>query len=431
MPSINTLIEALAAQHPRVIDLSLERMINALKLVGDPHLNCPPIIHIAGTNGKGSTGAFCRSILEASGKRVHVYTSPHLVRYNERFRLAGALVDDEKLIATMKEAIEKCAAVPLTIFELITITGFMLFSRTSADALILEVGLGGRLDATNVITPRVSVITPVSMDHTQFLGDTIAAIAQEKAGIIKPKIPVIVSSQDEDAQEIINRIAARNKAPIQRMGEEFAVSVEEGRMVFQNDEALFDIAPPRLHGAHQVENAGVAIAAVHAFLNGDLSNDAVEQGIRNAKWPARMQRLTNGKIADEFLKGTELWLDGGHNPAAGEALAAVLADMDDKHPMPIVLIVGMLNSKEPHGFFEAFEGLASQVLTIAIPDEPNALDAKTLAEAAQVMGLKAAAMPSFEQAIHAAAQIHNARVVICGSLYLAGYVLEMGGSIIG
>ncbi len=426
--SINTKIEALTANHPRVIDLSLARMEGALAAVGSPHLQLPPTIHIAGTNGKGSTAAYARAMLEAAGQRVHVYTSPHLVRYNERIRLAGTLVDDETLLATLQEAMETCTAIPLTIFELLTLVGFMLFARTPADVLLLEVGLGGRLDATNVITPKVSVITAVSIDHVQFLGETLGEIAQEKAGIIKPKIPVVVGRQEEDVMAVIERIAARNKAPLLRLGDEFGAGIEENRFVYQTDTMLLDCASPKLLGLHQVDNAGCAIAAVNVLMEDALTNAQIEHGLTHVQWPARMQRLKTGHLVDKFPKGAEIWLDGGHNPAAGEVLAAVLADLDERNSKPIILIVGMLTTKDPSGFFEAFEGLVQQVYTVAIPNAPAAFEALELAECAQYAGVRAAAMPSFAQAVLAAAQTQNARVVICGSLYLAGYVLAENGT---
>jgi dihydrofolate synthase/folylpolyglutamate synthase len=344
--SIGAIHARLLALHPKRIDLSLGRIQRLLAGLGHPEQRLPPVIHVAGTNGKGSTVAFARAILEAAGKRAHVYTSPNLVRLNERFRIArtggGKFVEDDELADVLSECEAKNGDAPITVFEIETAAAFLLFTRHPADFLLLEVGLGGRLDATNVMDkPLASVITRVSLDHRDFLGDTIESIAAEKAGILKPGVPAVIASQTRQALAVIERQAARVKAPLSIAGENWTATEERGRLVYQDDDGLLDLPAPRLYGRHQFENAGTAIATLR--IGGlKLPPAAFEQGMLRVDWPARMQRLSQGRLAPLLPAESELWLDGGHNADGGRAIAAALADLEERVSRPLILIVGML-----------------------------------------------------------------------------------------
>src|SRR3954471_19469961 len=353
MSSVDSIVARLTALHPKRIDLSLGRIERLLAALGHPENKLPPVIHVAGTNGKGSVIAFLRAMLEAAGKRVHVYTSPHLVRYNERYRLGdtGALVANDELAATLTECESVNGGEAITVFEITTAVGLMLFSRHPADVLLMEVGLGGRLDATNVIDhPLATIITPVSVDHTDFLGDSIEKIAAEKAGILKRGAPAIVAAQPRDALTVIERQAARVGAPLKVAGEDWTATEERGRLVYQDEAGLLDLPPPRLYGRHQYENAGLAIAALRTIDKFKIPVSAFEGGMTSADWPARMNRLAQGHLVDLVPPGSELWLDGGHNPDGGRAIAAALADLEERVPRPLVLVAGMLASKDTEGF---------------------------------------------------------------------------------
>lgn len=413
--------------HPKVIDLSLERMTRLLEKLDNPHMNLPPTIHVAGTNGKGSTVAFMRAILEAAGYRVHAYISPHLQRFHERIRLAGQLISEAELCACLLECERVNAGDAITFFEITTVAAFVAFARTPADILLLEVGMGGRLDTTNII-PRaaVTVITPVDMDHQQFLGETLAEIAGEKAGIIKPATPVIVSQQKPEAEAVIEAQATRLGAPLLVHGQDWMSYSEHGRLIFQYSDGLLDLPMPGLAGLHQIGNAGTAIAAVLALPDFKIGNDVIAAGLRSVEWPGRLQRLGPGPLLAALPGGAELWLDGAHNPAASAVLASSLAEMEDRHPLPLYLICGMLTSKDAQGFFAAFNGLARGIFTIAIPDAENGMTPDELADAAGKAGLNARAASTLMQALNdiASESAVPPRVVICGSLYLAGHVLD-------
>jgi dihydrofolate synthase/folylpolyglutamate synthase len=432
MTSIDSIVARLLALHPKRIDLSLDRMWRILAALGHPERQLPPVIHVAGTNGKGSTIAFMRAILEAAGLRVHVYTSPHLVRYNERFRLAGSLVSDEKLSGALAECERANAGAPITVFEITTAAGLLLFAREPADVLLLEVGLGGRLDATNVVEqPLATVVTPVSLDHLEYLGDTLAKIATEKAGILKHDVPAIVAAQPREALQAIERQAARVKAPIKIAGEDWTATEERGRLVYQDDAGLLDLPAPKLYGRHQFENAGVAIAALRAVNGLKLPPSAFETGISKADWPGRMQRLTQGRLAALTPPGGELWLDGGHNADGGRAVASALADLEERVSRPLVLIVGMLSTKDCEGFLKNFAGLARQVFGIAIPGQDKAMPPEAIANAARAVGLPAQGADDIETALAAVRGLDVTpppRILITGSLYLAGEVLRENGT---
>lgn len=431
--SSDNILARLTQLHPKVIDLSLGRLERLLAALGNPERSLPPVIHVAGTNGKGSVVAYLRAMLEADGRKVHAYTSPHLVRFHERIRLAGASgfsapVPERELAALLDECERANEGEAITFFEITTAAAFLAFARTPADALLLEVGLGGRLDATNVIeAPAVTVITPVSYDHQSYLGDTLPLIAGEKAGILKQGAPAVIGPQTDEALEVIETRAERLAAPLIRFGQEFSAFEEQGRMVFQDGTGLLDLPLPALRGRHQIANAATAIAAVRALASipAPVVETSIAAGLERVEWPARMQRLGTGPLA-ALVPDAELWLDGGHNPAAARVLAETLADLEDRTPRPLMLIVGMLNSKDAGGFFDAFPGLVSRVIAVTIPGQENARPAEDVAAMAAASGLSAGTAPSIEAALEQAGQVAPApRVLICGSLYLAGEVLAL------
>jgi dihydrofolate synthase/folylpolyglutamate synthase len=432
-PPVDAIVARLAALHPKRIDLSLERIERLLAALGHPERKLPPVIHVAGTNGKGSTVAFMRAILEAAGKRVHVYSSPHLVRFNERYRLNGALVSDEELSATLEECERVNGGEPITVFEITTAVGMMLFARHPADVLLLEVGLGGRLDATNVIDrPLATVITRIAVDHTDFLGDTIEKIAAEKAGILKRETPAIVAAQPRDALAVIERQAARLKAPLKIAGEDWTATEERGRLVYQDEAGLLDLPAPKLYGRHQFENAGLAIAALRTLKALKIAPAAYEAGMIKADWPARLQRLTQGRLVELAPTGSELWLDGGHNPDGGRAVAAALADLEERVSRPLVLIVGMLASKDSAGFLSNFTGLARRLIAVPVPGAEKGLTAESVADTARGIGLAATSRDTLDEALDATRKLDldpPPRILITGSLYLAGDVLRENGTL--
>ena len=432
--SIGAIHARLLALHPKRIDLSLGRIQRLLAALGHPERHLPPVIHVAGTNGKGSTVAFARAILEAAGKRAHVYTSPNLVRLNERFRIArtggGKFVEDDELADVLSECEAKNGDAPITVFEIETAAAFLLFTRHPADVLLLEVGLGGRLDATNVVDkPLATVITRVSLDHRDYLGDTIEAIAAEKAGILKPGVPAVIASQTREALAVIERQAARVNAPLSIAGENWTATEERGRLVYQDDDGLLDLPAPRLYGRHQFENAGTAIATLR--VGGlKLPAAAFESGMLRVDWPARMQRLSQGRLAPLLPAESELWLDGGHNADGGRAIAAALADLEERVSRPVILIVGMLSTKDAEGFLRNFTGLARRVITVPIHQD-KALPPAALADIARDIGIPALARDDVESALVTIGKLELApapRVLITGSLYLAGEVLDASGT---
>ncbi len=433
---LGEVIARLSALHPKRVDLNLERMHRLLARLGHPERKLPPVIHVAGTNGKGSTIAYLRAILEAAGLRVHAYTSPYLVRINECFRLGraggGVLVDDDELRAALEHCEQANAGAPITIFEIETAAAFCLFAQHAADVVLLEVGLGGRLDATNVIdAPLASVIAPVSMDHSEFLGDTLTAIAGEKAGIIKRDMPVICAEQPREAMAAIEQQAGRLRAPLHSAGQQWHVNVERGRLVYQDDRGLMDLAAPKLFGRHQFDNAGLAIATLRAQSAFRIEPAAFEAGIVNAEWPARMQRLASGRLAEEGPQGCEIWLDGGHNAEGGRVVAAALGDLEERVSRPLVVIVGMMASKDANAFLANFAGLTRHIIAVRIPDRDNAMPPDRLADAARALGMRVEISGSVEAALHSLARLAYEvppRILITGSLYLAGHVLAANGT---
>ncbi|MEZ5798530.1 MAG: folylpolyglutamate synthase/dihydrofolate synthase family protein [Paracoccaceae bacterium] len=410
------------AFHPKVIDLTLDRVHRLLAALGHPERRLPPVIHIAGTNGKGSTQAMIRAGLESGGDRVHAYTSPHLARFHERIRLAGTLITEPALTALLDECVQANGQDAITFFEITTCAALLAFARTPAEFTLLEVGLGGRLDATNVVDrPRLTIITPVSIDHQQYLGETLAEIASEKAGIIKPGVPCVVGPQEAGGLAVIEARAARLGAPLWVHGQHWTAWEERGRLIYQDENGLLDLPLPNLPGPHQIQNAGAAVAALR-LLGRDEA--ACEAAVTRADWPARMQRLRRGPLA-ESAPGVELWLDGGHNPAGGEAVAATLARMPARQTH---LICGMLNTKDVRGYMRPLAPHVTRLWAVSIPNEPNTLPAETTRDAAIDSGIPAEAAPSVADALAAiAAADPQARVLICGSLYLAGQVLKQNG----
>ena len=432
----DALLAHLHTLHPQLIDLSLDRIRGLLDDLGRPQDRLAPVIHVAGTNGKGSTVAFIGAILRATGLRVHVYTSPHLVDFHERIALAQAdgstaAIGEHELVDVLERVSAVNAGRAMTFFEITTAAAFLAFSEQPADAVLLEVGLGGRLDATNLIDqPAVTVITPVSIDHADKLGETIGQIAGEKAGILKAGVPCVVAPQFDDAMEVITRKADVVGADLVAWGRDFDAHMQNGRLVFQDEERLIDLPLPGLRGPHQRINAGVAVAAARVFARRTgraqrLSEAAIAEGLRSAEWPARMALLANSPLRDHLGANDELWLDGGHNPAAGLAIAEVLADLEEQSPKPAFLVVAMMANKDVAGFLAPFAGLARGVHAVPLPGSASGAPPEEIASAATGLGIPAVSAASVEMALRHLQATHagEKRVLMCGSLYLAGAVL--------
>ncbi|GAB1580284.1 bifunctional folylpolyglutamate synthase/dihydrofolate synthase [Phyllobacterium phragmitis] len=431
-------IERLLGLHPKGFDLSLDRITRLLDALGNPHLKLPPVIHIAGTNGKGSASAFARALLECAGLTVHVHTSPHLVNWHERYRLGqpggGRLVRDDVLAEAVSRVAEANAGQPITVFEILTAVTFVLFSEHPADAVVLEVGLGGRFDATNVIPePAVSLIMPVSLDHQSYLGDRVELIAAEKAGIIKRGCPVVIGYQEDDAARMVMvETAERLGCPLSVYGQDYFAYEEHGRLIYQDEAGLMDLPLPRLPGRHQLANAAAAIEAVRV-AGFDIPDRAIEKAMTVVDWPARMQRLTHGRLVDAAVPGAEIWLDGGHNPGAGIVIAEALAELEEKSSRPLFLITGMINTKDPIGYFKAFTGMARHVFTVPIRSSEAGIPHEALAVAAAEAGISAEPVHSVENALKLLRDTWDPndippRILIGGSLYLAGEVLADNGT---
>ncbi|EKE74165.1 folC bifunctional protein [Celeribacter baekdonensis B30] len=417
--SSDIILDRLMSLHPKIIDLVLDRVWRLLDALDHPERDLPPVIHIAGTNGKGSTQAMIRAGLEAADKSVHAYTSPHLARFHERIRLAGTFISEPALMQVLEECEIANGGAPITYFEITTVAGILAMARTPADYTLLEVGLGGRLDATNVVeSPALTIITPISIDHTQYLGETLAEIATEKAGIIKRGVPCIVGPQPDEAMEVIEARAARLGAPLLAYGQHWHVWEERGRLIYQDEHGLRDLPLPRLIGHHQVINAGAAIAALRHL---GFDDAAFEAALTDAYWPARMQRLATGPLNDAAPKA-ELWLDGGHNPAAGIALAEALDRLPNR---PTYMVCGMLNTKDVGGYLEPLARHAERLYAVSIPDAQATLPASATAETAREVGMEALEAQSVLAAVQEiVSTAPEARILICGSLYLAGHILQ-------
>ncbi|NNM71213.1 bifunctional folylpolyglutamate synthase/dihydrofolate synthase [Enterovirga aerilata] len=438
MESSDAIIARCLALHPKLIDLSLDRIRTLLARLHHPERRLPPVIHVAGTNGKGSTIAFMRAILESAGLRVHVYTSPHLVRFHERIRLGGMrggrFVSEERLAEALLRAEALNAGEPITMFEITTAAALDIFADTPADALLLEVGLGGRADATNVIEqPACAVITPIGHDHAEHLGTTLAAIAREKAGIAKRGCPVVIAPQDHaEADGALREAAERAGAsPILVGAQDFSVHAEGGRLVYQDETGLMDLPAPRLAGRHQLVNAGTAIAALKAAGFGDLEQRAFESGIANAEWPGRLQLLSRGRLTHLLPEGAELWLDGGHNADGGRAIAAAMADLEERSPAPLILVSAMLATKDAAAYLGEFRGLARELIAVPMAAQIAARPAEELAAIAARAGLRSSVAAGIEAALDEISETvfeRPPRVLVCGSLYLAGEVLALNGT---
>ncbi len=435
MPHSDRILDRLLKLHPKLIDLSLERMHRLLAALGHPERHLPPVIHVAGTNGKGSTIAFMKAMAEAAGLAVHVYTSPHLVRFHERIWL-GRKGGEGGFIAEphLAEVLEECEAAnrgqPITFFEITTAAALLAFSRRPADLLLLETGLGGRLDATNVVeTPAVTVITPVAMDHMDFLGGTLEKIAAEKAGILKPGVPAVLAPQVDVVHEVMAARAAEIGAPLFAAQRDWQAFEQHGRLVWEDAETLMDLPLPALPGRFQIENAGTAIAALRKFGDSRIDERAMTRGLRRARWPGRLQPVLRGRLRRFIAHDDELWVDGGHNPHAGRALAASLADFEEMEERPLVLVVGLMKRKDARAWLESFRGLAAQVICVPIlGHEDKAWSPDELAALACKVGLAARSAATLEEALRMASHVRPdvpVRIVIAGSLYLAGHALAL------
>lgn len=432
-------IDKLMGLHPKGYDLSLDRIRRLLEVLGNPHLKLPPVIHVAGTNGKGSATAFCRALLEAQGLSVHVHTSPHLVRWHERYRIGvkggrGQIVDDAMFADALRRVAEANGGKPITVFEILTAVTFILFSEQPADVVVLEVGLGGRFDATNVVEkPAVCIVQPISLDHQAYLGDRVELIAAEKAGIMKRGVPVVIGHQEFDgAKDVLISTAERLGCPLAVFAQDFLAYEEFGRLVYQDEFGLMDLPLPRLPGRHQIGNAATAIRAVKA-AGYPVTEEIAERAMLSVEWPGRLQRLTEGRLVERAPQGAEIWLDGGHNPGAGEVIAEAMAAMEERQARPLHLVIGMINTKDPIGFFRAFVDIAHNVYTVPILGSDVGLDPVALAQSAAEAGLKALPMGSLGQALDAIRERSEGgippRIMIGGSLYLAGNVLAENGTI--
>ncbi|MAL08103.1 MAG: bifunctional folylpolyglutamate synthase/dihydrofolate synthase [Maricaulis sp.] len=419
-------LKRLAGLHPRSIDLSLSRIERLLEALGRPQDRLPRVVHVAGTNGKGSVCAFLKAMCESAGERVHLYTSPHLVRFNERIELGGQPVDDERLFDALVRIEKANQGLPLTFFEATTAAAILLMAEDPADRVILEVGLGGKWDATNVIAhPDLTIITPVSLDHQDYLGDSLSGIAKEKAGILKTGSPAIIGPQDDEAMRAIQHAILSLDISDTQHDRDWRCWGEQGRMVYEEDSLVWDLPMPGLPGAHQIDNAGIAIAAARQI---GLSEEAVRRGVTHVRWPARLQRLTKGPLAEMAEgAGAELWLDGGHNPAAGAMLARAMADLEARNPKPLVLVCGFSVSKDASGYLQHFSGLAREA--VAVQFHSGREPARTVEDLRAVIrscGINSATAPSLAGAIGTALKVRPApRILVCGSLYLAGEALAL------
>src|SRR5215469_8133142 len=428
MTHVDSILARLTALHPKRIDLSLGRIKRLLAALDHPERKLPPVVHVAGTNGKGSTCAYVRAIAEAAGLKAHALTSPHLVRFAERIRIAGELITDEQFGALADEVEAANAGQPISFHEITAALAFFAFSRTPADLCVIEVGLGGRYDATNVFdAPAVSVITPVALDHLEILGPELRKIAWEKAGIIKRGRPVVAARQADEALAPIEREAERLGAPLSLMGRDFDVYEAHGRLCVQLEDRLLDLPPPSLYGAHQFANAGLAAAAILALGDPRIDDDAIACGVSRAVWPGRFQSLAKGPLAAKAkARGADLWLDGAHNPHAGAALAEAASRLATRDGRPVVLIVGMLGRKDASAFFPHFAALGPRVFATGF-ESPNATPAEDLSAAAARAGLRAEAVGGVETALVKALDGPGPapHVIICGSLHFVGDVLAM------
>ena len=428
----DAIVQRLMAHHPRVITLGLERIERLLKALGSPEKKLPPLVHVAGTNGKGSLVAYLRAMAEAAGYRVHVDTSPHLVRFNERIRIAGQLIEDDDLDDMLTECEEANGDTPISFFDITTALALLAFSRVPAELGIIEVGMGGRFDSTNVIEPALSAITPVGYDHTGFLGDKLEGIAWEKAGIIKRATPAVIGRQREVSAQVIETESAKLAAPLFRMGHEWQVTPQEQGFRYESDLLTLDLPAPALVGVHQIDNAATAVACIERLRAArfDIGNTAIRKGLASVEWPARLQRLTKGPLPGSLPPGCELWLDGGHNEDCGIALGRMAAEWA-KEPaaLPLYLIFAMQTTKDASGFLRPLARYATAARAVPFPEGHAAYTPHEACAKAADVGLDCAPANDIGAALEAllATQPAPMRVLICGSLYLAGEVLVRNG----
>ena len=430
---IRQLLAGMGSKKLPVIDLTLDRILRLLEALGSPHLNLPPVIHVAGTNGKGSLIAYLKAIFQAAGLRVHAYTSPELVRFNERIVLVGKEIEDRYLAEVLERVNNLLNVHPVTVFEATTAAAFVAFAETKADVLLLETGLGGRYDASNVVpSPVLTANTPVSLDHCEFLGNAIEGIAAEKAGIIKQGVPVVIGSQQPEALAVIERVAREKNAPAYRMGHEWTYGAADDGLVLHTRTHTMGLPRPALAGAHQLHNAALAAACIEVLRARAVfapSEQHVCDGIAKAVWRARLQKLSSGPLMAHIPQNAQVWLDGGHNPAAGEALAQWAAAQDDA---PLFVLCGMLSNKDARAFFAPLSGHVDSLATIAIPGRADAYDAVQLALKADEAGAEATPADSLEAGLAllgSQAKLYGkpCNILICGSLYLAGHILAENG----
>jgi dihydrofolate synthase / folylpolyglutamate synthase len=429
---IDPLLERVMRLHPRVIDLGLERIERLLKALGSPEKKLPPIVHVAGTNGKGSLVAYLRAMAEAAGYRVHVYTSPHLVRFNERIRLAGRIIEDGALDEILTECEEANAEQPITFFEITTVAAYLAFARVPADLAIVEVGMGGRYDATNVILPALSAITPIGYDHTGFLGDKLEGIAGEKAGILKHAVPGVIGRQRALSAEVIEAEAAKLASPLFRMGREWQVTPTAAGFRYESDLLGLDLPAPALAGAHQIDNAATAVACIERLRAArfQIDDKAIRKGLGSVEWPARLQKLSRGPLVEALPPGCELWLDGGHNEDCGLALARMASDWaKEPAPLPLYLVFGMLTTKDASGFLRPLARHATAARAVPFPEGHSAYTPQEACAKAADVGLDCVPANDIGAALEdlLATQPAPMRILICGSLYLAGEVLARNG----
>ena len=419
MSTIEQVLDELAQLHPKLIDLGLDRTFEILETLGNPHLHLPPVIHIAGTNGKGSTAAFIRAMANEAGLRCHVYSSPHLCRFHERIRLADKLISDEMLAELLTEVRDKNAGKPITFFEVTTAAAFLAFSRIDADLVILETGLGGLLDSTNILdNPAACVITPIARDHEHFLGSDITEIARQKAGIFKSGTPAIIAKQTDEASIGLQEIAAQKSIQTSWFGDDFSYQVtDESNLTITIDNQSYQCALPALQGHHQIENATLAAAAL--AKTGLCNLDKAMHGISKASWPGRIQQLRTGHLVD-IVHGNSIWLDGAHNAHGAEALVKTLNDRSWH------IIIGALDTRPIGDFLAQIKPIAEQVTAVTIPNQPAALKAGEICDTAEMLGIKSDKAASIQAALTAAQNSDN--ILICGSLYLAGHVLAENGT---
>lgn len=419
-------LERLGKLHPRLIDLSLERIERLVAKLGRPDLALPPVVHVAGTNGKGSLIAYLRAGLEAAGRRVHVYTSPHLVRFNERIRLDGQLIGEEALVALLEEVERVNGGAPITQFEITTAAAFLAFARAPADMLLLETGLGGEFDATNLVArPALAAITPIDYDHMEFLGPTLSDIARAKAGILKSGVAAVIGPQHAEAEAVIEARAARLGAPLLRHGREWRIEPVANGFLWHDAERSLEMPRPALAGPHQLYNAGAAVAALLAIGDGAIPIEAIRIGLLSADWPARMQQLRSGPLVAAIGPEAQLWLDGGHNPHCAQAIHAWASAIEPGQTIDLVL--GMKSNKDLRAFLAELVPVTRQIVGIAIPGDPACHQPSEIVAVAQGLGLMARPAGSLEAALELLARDHARRILIAGSLYLAGAVLARNG----